>query len=164
MRPRAYNKPAGYSFMDALFASPTEPMPVETQNLYFELILSALEEIEGDLSIPHWNALSEMVNIMQTLVIHGFCEDTEGLVEDAIAALASAGRCHLQGIALRVGLSEQNSVRAIAADFMDIVKAIPHRDMVRLHRATQVRIQNYRNKRDVEIIDLVKKKAAHAAL
>ena len=159
-RPHAFRKPAGYSALDELIASPTEPMPLATQNHYFELILSALDGISGELTPRQWNALSEMVNIMQTMCMRGLCEDANGLVDDAVQALANAGRYHLAGDAIRLSAAEQSSVRAIAADFMEVSQVIPHREMVRCHRATQLRIEAYRNNRDVEIIDL--KKASHA--
>ena len=161
-RPHEFGKPAGYSFMHELLASPTEPMPVSTQNAYFEMIIKALEEVDSELSVQHWNALSEMVNIMQTLVLQGLCEDASGLVEDAVEALANAGRCHLDGAAMQLNPSEQSSVRAIAADFIEVTQVIPHREMVRCHRATQIRIDTFRKNRDAEIIDLSQKKASHA--
>ena len=161
-RPHEFRKPVGYSAMDELLASPTEPMPVATQNNYFEVILSALESISGELTPRQWNALSEMVNIMQTMCMRGLCEDASGLVDDAVDALANAGRCHLAGDAIQLSPAEQNSVKAIATDFIEVSQVIPHRDMVRCHRATQLRIDAFRNNRDVEVIDLSNKKAAHA--
>ena len=161
-RPHKFGKPAGYSAMDELLASPTEPMPVATQNHYFELILSALEGLSSELTSRQWNALSEMVNIMQTMCMRGLCEDANGLVEDAVEALANAGRCHLAGDAIQLSATEQSSVRAIAADFIEVTQVIPHREMVRCHRATQIRIDTFRNNRDVEVIDLSNKKASNA--
>ena len=135
----------GYSFTHELLASPVHPMPKETQSHYFMLLCQALAEMDDCLSVKGWNALSEMVNLVQTLVMQGTCRDDDGLVLDAIHALTRAGSEHLTGQPVRLAVAEKECVRAIAADFMEIAQVIPHRQMVQCHRATQDRINAHRS-------------------
>ena len=143
----------GYSYTHELLASPTEPIPISAQQNYFMLICQALAEINGEISIFGWNTLSEMVNLMQTFVMQGTCDDKDGLVTDAVTVLVAAGKSHLSGQPIYLYGVEKETVRAIAMDFIEIAKVISHREMVKCHRATQVRIDAQRSKKT----DFVKK-------
>jgi hypothetical protein len=120
-----------------------------------------LRALETDASptTNDWRVCSDAVNLMETLVLEmGVCTDASGLLNDAVTALALAGKRHRAGNQLRMDGSGIQAVRAVLEDYATLLDQLPHRTVVRCHRLTEQRIRNIlRGKaqpHDVEIIDL----------
>jgi hypothetical protein len=85
--------------------------------------------------------VSDAVNLMETLTVEmQVCEDTSGLLMDAITALAMAGRRNLAGGAIRLDGAGIQAVRAILEDYAALLDVLPARTMIRCHRLTEQRL------------------------
>jgi hypothetical protein len=86
------------------------------------------------------------------------CEDANGLLMDAITALAKAGKRSKSGQTLRLDGEGIVAVRSILRDYAELLDVLSARTMVRCHRLTEKRIQDMldgkRRPHDVEICDL----------
>jgi len=149
-----------YTLLDALQASPTAPMP-EAKRLHQLTImwlgLAALEQGK-DPSRQDWRVCSDAVNLLETLVLQGQAQDASGLLMDAIAALAMAGKRHLRGGPLRLDGPGIAAVRAVLEDYSALLDVLPERAVIACHRATERRLREIyagkAQKHDVEIIGL----------
>lgn len=87
-----------------------------------------------------WAVCSDAVNLLETLVKQGEVEDNQGLLLDAITALAQAGQRHKAGQALRLSGAGMQAVRAVLEDYAAVISVLPARTMIRCHRLTEKRI------------------------
>jgi hypothetical protein len=161
-----------YDHFDELFASATEPLPVEARTHQLNRMwggLAALEKAETP-STDDWRVCSDAVNLLETLVTHngGYwldCQgdvvqlrDESGLLMDAIKALAEAGRRHREGKALRLDAAGIVAVRSVMEDYSALVEVLTARTMVKAHRLTEQRIhdilQGRKKPADAEVIEL----------
>ncbi len=150
-----------YSLMDELLASPTEPMPEHKTRHQLTCMFSALATIEiGEQpSTTDWRLLSEAANMTETLVRElRVAEDSAGLLDDAIQALAAAGRRYQAGKPIRLDGAGLQAVRAVLTDYAAMVRQLPARTVIRAHRATERRIRQIlagkRQPHDIEVMDL----------
>lgn len=149
-----------YTLLDELQASATEPMPVEKRDYQIGRMKKALESIERapKPAIADWRMLSDAVNIVETLIEGGVAEDGTGLLHDAMAALAHAGRRSLEtpGTPIRLDGPGLLAVRAVLESYEEILAAIPARVAIAAHRRTERRIQEIfsgkRRPHDVEVL------------
>jgi hypothetical protein len=160
------NKPAPirattYTWMHALLASPIEAMPQEKRNFQLIRMWQALADIEQapSPSVEDWRVVSDAVNLLETLVTDmKVCEDASGLLNDAVAALASAGRRYHQHGTIRLDAIGIQAVRAVLEDYAQALDALPHRTMVNCHMKTEIRIrgiyQGTKQPHDVEVMAL----------
>lgn len=160
MKRRRPAPPRTYTLIDELAASPTEPMPAAFRTHQLTrmwLGLSAMEK-EPSPTADDWRVVSDAVNLLETLVEMQVLEDAQGLLPEAVEALALAGRRSLKGNALRLDGRGMQAVRAILEDYAAALNALPARVMVRAHRRTEARIleirKNKRRPHDVEIVSL----------
>lgn len=144
-----------YTMMDELMASPTEPLPQAWRTHQLTKMYEGLHNLEqGEDPQPNdWRLVSDAVNLVETLVVEmKVCEDANGLLMDAITALAKAGQT------LRLDGEGIVAVRSILRDYAELIDVLPARTMVRCHRLTEKRIQDMldgkRRPHDVEICDL----------
>lgn len=151
---RAYVRPKHYTIMDELTASPSEPLPVEYQRHQLTRMYDGLAalQVSPDPKSSDWQVVSDAVNLMETLTTanNGWwmdCDgepvqitDANGLLMDAITALAMAGRRSKAGGALRLDGAGIVAVRSILADYADLVEVLPARTMIRCHRLTEQRL------------------------
>lgn len=131
-----------YTLMGEMMASATEPLPEFYCNEQVRRMREGLQSIEsGAHPTPHdWRLCSDAVNLMETLVIQGIAEDTQGLLTDAVNALGRAGDRHMKGSALRLSGAGIQAVRAVLEDYAEMLAILPARAMYRCHRATEKRI------------------------
>jgi hypothetical protein len=102
--------------------------------------LAALEK-SPEPKMTDWQVVSDAVNLMETLTVEmQVCEDTSGLLMDAITALAMAGRRNLAGGAIRLDGAGIQAVRAILEDYAALLDVLPARTMIRCHRLTEQRL------------------------
>jgi hypothetical protein len=106
-----------------------------------------------------WRVVSDAVNLMETLVVEmKVCEDSSGLLMDAITGLALAGKRNMAGGSIRMDGAGIKSVRAILSDYAELLDVLPARVMIRCHRLTEKRLHELldgkRRLHDVEITSL----------
>ena len=150
-----------YSVLDELMASATEPMPLEKRTHQLSRMWQGLASIEHAPmpSAEDWRVCSDAVNLLETMVKDmRVAEDSQGLLMDAINALAKAGRRHFSNDAIRLDGPGIHAVRAVLEDYAALLDALPARTMVRAHRLTERRIHQIhtgqRKPHDVEVMDL----------
>ena len=149
-----------YSIMHVLLASPTAPMPeakrlhqltAMNQGLY--AILQGTQPTAND-----WRVCSDAVNLMETLVLQGQVSDADGLLMDAITALASAGRRSMAGGQIRLDGPGIAAIRAILADYSTVLSILPERVIVQCHRDTERRLREIMADKcrphDVEVVSI----------
>ncbi|PKO71092.1 MAG: hypothetical protein CVU23_06195 [Betaproteobacteria bacterium HGW-Betaproteobacteria-17] len=132
-----------YSMVDELLASPTEPMPVAKRTLQLSRMWEGLVAIEtgAEPKAVDWRYCSDAVNLLETLVreMH-VAEDTTGLLQDAITALAHAGQRHFTHGTIRLDGPGMRAVRMVLESYADLIEQLPERTVVRAHRLTERRI------------------------
>ena len=158
-----------YSPLDELMASPTEPLPQEWRTHHLTRMwqgLVALETAQAP-NTDDWRVCSDAVNMLETLVTRGpwlACDGSlveiadNGLLDDAITALAMAGRRHRAGGQIRLDGQGIRAVRAVLEDYAMVLETLPARSMVRCHRLTEQRIADilagHKLPHDVEVMNL----------
>lgn len=150
-----------YTMLDEMMASPMEPLATEKRQHQLLRMYQGLASLETspEPSTEDWRLCSDAVNLMETLVLEmKVCEDTTGLLMDAITALAKAGQRHMAGGPIRLDGAGIQAVRAVLSDYADVLEVLPARTMVRCHRLTEKRIHDILQGRlrphDVEITRL----------
>lgn len=141
-----------YSIMDVMMASPTELLPEGLRRHQLTRMHGGLESMEKapNPTTDDWRVVSDAVNIMETLVNNGpwlDCDgdpveitDASGLLQDAVTALAMAGKRHKAGGNIRMDGAGIQAVRGVLADYSDLLEALPARTMIKAHRDTERRI------------------------
>ncbi|MDB5967146.1 MAG: hypothetical protein JWQ72_3646 [Polaromonas sp.] len=152
--------PLHYSKLHALLASPTQPMAAARRNHQLTIIwqgLAALETAPAP-TVNDWRVCSDAANMMETLITQGIATDADGLLADAIAALAHAGKRHYQGQPIRLDGPGITAVRGLLEDYAQALAQLPERTMVECHRQTEARLKaihsGKRQPHDVEVMAL----------
>ena len=159
-----------YTLLDELTASPTEPLPQAWRTHHLTRMWEGLAALETapQPTTDDWRVCSDAVNMLETLVMRGpwmACggelvevQDTTGLLNDAVTALAMAGKRCREGKTLRLDGAGIQAARAVLESYADAIEALSARAMVRCHRLTEQRIAEIRaGKRqphDVEVMAL----------
>jgi hypothetical protein len=150
-----------YNAIDILLASPTEPTPIEKRTHQLSRMWQGLAALETapQPTANDWRVCSDAANLLETLVAMGECQDSSGLLHDAIAALAVAGARHLEeGKPIRLTGQGMQSVRAVLEDYAEVLEQIPHRTALDAHRRTERRIHEIstgkKKPHDVEVMKL----------
>ena len=150
-----------YSILDELMASATNPLPEKYRLHQLTVMWQGLANIEtgGDPTNNDWRVCSDAVNLMETMIREmKICEDTSGLLIEAITALAMCGKRKLEGKPLRMDGPGIFAVRSILEDYATMLDMLPHRTVVRCHRLTEKRIsaihRGQRQAHDVEVMSL----------
>jgi hypothetical protein len=159
-----------YSLIDVMLASPTEPLPESHRVHQLTRMHQGLEAMEKapQPTTDDWRVVSDAVNIMETLVTSGpwpDCSgepveitDSSGLLQDAVTAMALAGKRHKAGGNIRLDGAGIQAVRGVLADYSDMLEALPARTMIKAHRETERRLHEIlsgkKRPHDVEICDL----------
>jgi len=154
-------RPKHYTIMDEMMASPTEPLPLEYRTHQLTRMYQGLHSMETSPAptTDDWRVVSDAINLMETLVVEmNVCEDSSGLLMDAITGLALAGKRNMAGSTLRMDGAGIQAVRAILSDYADLLEVLPARTMIRCHRLTEKRLHDLldgrRKPHDVEITSL----------
>lgn len=169
----AHVPPTTYSHLNTLFASPTEPLPEAARRHQLTRMHSGLEALAraAQPTPDDWRVLSDAVNIMETLVQcspwvitqaggvrdHYDVDDNSGLLHDAVREMGIAGARHMQeGKPIRLDGAGIVAMRAVLADYADLLEQLPARVMVEAHRRTEQRIRDIlsgrRQPHDVEVV------------
>jgi hypothetical protein len=149
-----------YNLIDSLMASPIDPMPAKNSLYQIEKMWSGLASIRVGASptIDDWRVCADAANLMESLVILGHAIDTDGLVKDAVTALALAGKRSRSGHAIRLDGLGITAVQAVLEDYANALRLLPARTIIQAHRATEHRIlaiqRSHSKAHDVEVIAL----------
>jgi len=150
-----------YTALDILLASPNEPTPIDKRTHQLSRMWQGLAALETapEPSTDDWRVCSDAVNLLETLVDMRVCEDSSGLLHDAVAAMAVAGARHLQdGKPIRLTGQGIQAVRSVLEDYAEVLEQIPHRTALQAHRQTERRIHEIssgrRKPHDVEVMKL----------
>ncbi|GKS91207.1 hypothetical protein [Acidovorax sp. SUPP2539] len=147
-----------YTLLHEISASPIQPLPKEWQRTQLTSMWDGLRDMEQQPNpdTSAWRVCSDAVNLMETLVAQGEVEDGQGLLMDAITALAEAGKRHRAGHPLRLSGPGMRAVRAVLEDYAEVIAVLPARTMIRCHRLTEKRLHEIlagrRLPHDVEVI------------
>ncbi len=139
-------------------ASPTEPLSSEKRQHQLVRMFSALDNlVKADAPTKEdWRLCSDAVNMVESLIDMGVCQDESGLLMDAVTALAKAGKRNVEGKPIRLDGQGLTAVRGILNDYADLLAVIPARVMIRCHRRTEKRIfdilRGKKQPHDVEIV------------
>jgi hypothetical protein len=147
-----------YTLLDEIAASPTELLREHWRTYQLTRMYEGLAAMEKSPTptTDDWRVVSDAVNLMETLVVDmKVCEDTSGLLMDAITAMALAGKRNMAGGAIRLDGAGIQAVRAVLEDYAALLDMLPARTMIRCHRLTEKRIHELldgkRKPHDVEI-------------
>ena len=134
---------ATYTMLDAMLASPTEPMSEKQRRHQLTRMWSGLAGLEtsAEPTRDDWSVCSDAVNLMETLILTNKVEDGGNLLMDAITALAQAGQRSFAGKPIRLDGAGIQAVRAILEDYSMVLESLPARTMIHCHRLTEQRLQ-----------------------
>lgn len=145
-----------YTLLDEITASPKEPMSDWNREYQLARIKHALKNIESaaNPSPTDWRVCSDAINLMETLIVHNNgtwldCDgdpveikDNSGLLKDAIAGMAMAGKRATEGKPIRLDGLGMQAVRAVVEDYEGMVQALPARTIIKAFRITERRIMD----------------------
>lgn len=149
-----------YTLMDELMASPSLPLPAEYRRHQLTRMYQGLHALEkaDNPSVDDWLVVSDACNMLETLIVEmQICEDTDGLLNDAIKAMGEAGKRHKkEGKPIRLDGPGIQAVRSVLESYAELLDTLPARTMYRCHRLTEKRIHDILEGRkkahDVEIV------------
>jgi uncharacterized protein YyaL (SSP411 family) len=146
--------------MDVMMASPDRPMNPERRRHQLTRMWDGLASIETAPAptTEDWRVCSDAVNLMETMVTMQIVEDENGLIDDAVTALAMAGRRHMKNGVIRLDARGMQAVRAVLEDYASVTEQISERALIQVHRNTEKRIREILTGRkkphDVEVMDI----------
>jgi hypothetical protein len=149
-----------YSVFNEIMASVSDPLSQEQRTYQLMRMyqgLRALETAENP-TYNDWRVVSDALNMLETLVVDmQVCEDKSGLLQDAMRALAEAGqRNKREGKPIRLDGPGIQAVRAMLANYSELLEILPARIMYRCHRLTEKRLieilEGKKRSYDVEIV------------
>ena len=133
-----------YSMLDVMMANPDRPMKDSSRVHQLTRMwggLAALETAENPTQAD-WIAVSDAVNMMETLVEMGFAKDEDDLIEEAVLILKATAERYKNGSQLRLTGAGIQLIRGILEDYAYLAENLDERTMVHAHRKTEMRIQD----------------------
>ena len=133
-----------YSMLNVMMADPDKPMKASSRDHQLTRMWSGLAALETATNPTQqdWIAVSDAVNMMETLVEMGFAEDKDNLIEEAVLILKATAERYKHGQQLRLTGAGIQLLRGILEDYSELTKQIDERTMVHAHRKTEMRIQD----------------------
>ena len=128
--------------LDALMASPTEPMKPERRRNQLTKIYEALRAIQLDPAPTKsdWQILCYACNMVEALIEIGACEDADGLYDDAIKSIADVNRRVQSGLPMRLDGEGLRNVRQLVAAYDELLGVVPERTMIAANRQLEKRV------------------------
>ena len=105
MRKKYRPPPPTYTMVHELMASTSEPLPEFKRRHQLTRMYEGLASIErGTQPDPQdWRMCADAVNLLETMIEEmKICEDTQGLLAEAIQAMGEAGQRHQAGAQIRL--------------------------------------------------------------
>lgn len=124
-------------------ASPKRPMPAALQAHQLRIFRAGLEALERGAAptVDDWRVCSDVVNLLEALKAMGEIADDDGLLPDAIEALATAGTRHLEGKPIRLTATGILAMRSALEGYAYALEHLAHRTIIKAHRQTEERIR-----------------------
>jgi uncharacterized protein YyaL (SSP411 family) len=157
---RKKHHPIRYTMMDVMMASPDKPMDASKRRHQLTRMWDGLASIETAPapSTEDWRVCSDAVNLMETMVNMQIVEDANGLINDAVTALAMAGKRHMKNGVIRLDAQGMQAVRAVLEDYASVIEQVSERTLIQVHRNTEKRIREIligrKQPHDVEVMDI----------
>jgi len=133
-----------YSMLDVMMSSPDRPMKDSSRVHQLTRMwggLAAMETAENPTQAD-WIAVSDAVNMMETLVEMGFAKDEDNLIAEAVLVLKATAEKYKNGTQLRLTGAGIQLLRGILEDYAYLAENLDERTMVHAHRKTEMRIQD----------------------
>jgi len=145
-----------YSLMDEIMAAKDKPLPdfkIRHQLSRMYEGLHALETADKPTS-DDWQVVSDAINMIETLTLtnNGWwtdCDgdpvqitDSSGLLQDAVSAMAQAGRRHFEHGVIRLDAKGIVTIRAVLEDYAQLIEVLPARVMIHCHRKTEMKLHD----------------------
>jgi len=102
--------------------------------------LASIERAENP-TTDDWKIISQAINMMEMLVEMGFAKDEDGLIKDAIDAMASSAQRYKDKKVMRFSGNEMKVIRGIIDDYQTMIENLDERTMIHCHRKTEMRLQ-----------------------
>jgi uncharacterized protein YyaL (SSP411 family) len=133
-----------YSLMDELLASKDQPLSEEKIKHQLSMMQNGMNALEKSPNPTErdWEVVSDAVNMLETMVELGACEDGSGLLQDAIEAMALAGQRHTQHGVIRLDAKGIVTLRAVLEDYAMVIQAMSARSMIHCHRVTEKKMHD----------------------
>lgn len=131
-----------YSVMDALMASPTEPLPERKRVFQLLKMYEALHSLEQDPAPTnyHWDTVNNALLMLEALESMGKVEDPHKILEQAAEALGKAGFRAMEGQTLRLDGAAIPLIRGVLEDYSVALNTLPARTMINAHRIAEQRV------------------------
>jgi uncharacterized protein YyaL (SSP411 family) len=133
-----------YSILDVMMSNPDRPMKDSARTHQLTRMwsgLAALETAENPTQ-QDWIAVSDAVNMMESLVEMGFAKDEDNLIQEAVLILKATAERYKHGQQLRLTGAGIQLLRGILEDYAYLAENLDERTMVQAHRRTEMRIQD----------------------
>lgn len=135
-----------YSLWDELCADPVQPLSIKDRLNTVGKMADSLASLKLDPTpdVEDWRRLSDMVNMVHTLVDMGEMVDSQALLADVFEAMVKASDRYKADQPLRFDGPGVQAMDALFQDFSAAVSVLPARTMIRCHRLTVKRLQAVR--------------------
>lgn len=133
-----------YSMLDVMMSSPDRPMKESSRTHQLTRMwsgLAALETAENPTQ-QDWIAVTDAVNMMETLVEMGFAKDEDNIIQECVLILKASAERYKGGTQLRLTGAGIQLIRGLLEDYASIIEQLDERTMVHAHRKTEMRIQD----------------------
>lgn len=136
----------GYTLWDELRADPVQPLSIKDRINTVGKMADSMDalKLEPCPPVEDWRRLSDMVNMVTTLVDMGEMLDSHALLADACEAMVKASDRYKAGQALRFDGPGVQAMDSLFQDYTMAVSVLPARIMIRCHRLTVKRLQAIR--------------------
>lgn len=135
-----------YTLWDELRADPVQPLSIKDRLNTVGKMSDSMAALKLDPCPPveDWRRLSDMVNMVHTLVDMGEMVDSQALLADVFEAMVKASDRYKADQPLRFDGPGVQAMDALFQDFSTAVSVLPARTMIRCHRLTVKRLQAVR--------------------
>lgn len=149
-----------YSLVETLMADRNAPMALSKREAQLDQIRAGIEgmrtaEAPGRM---HWDPIADCVNLLETLVEHGYLNDDGGWIREASTELAMAAKRSREGKGLRMTGPGLTAVENALEGYESALSQLPERRMIDIHRLTEIRIHEIhsgkRRAHDIEVVSL----------
>ena len=145
-----------YSLLDEMMASTTQPLPQKKIQHQLSRMRNGLHNLETSEkpTMDDWQVVSDAVNMIETFTLTNGgwwkdCDgddiqikDQDGLLKDAVSALAQAGRRHFEHGVIRLDAKGIFTIRAVLEDYAALIDVLPARVMIQCHRKTEKKLHD----------------------
>lgn len=131
-----------YTLWDELNASPEHPLDEEKIRHQLTRMYEGLHHLETAPAptIDDWQVVSDAINMLETFVTIGICEDTTGFLKEAVMCMEAAGLRYRDHGVIRLDAKGIVTLRTVLADYADLIQVLPARTMIHCHRKTEKRV------------------------